>query len=402
MSKSVVIVGASMGGLRAAEALRNAGYTDGITVIGDEAHAPYNRPPLSKEVLAKDVTHEAVAFKQRQQTADVVWKFGSPAVDADLDAKTVTTGAGDTYNFDGLVIASGLRPRRLDVPNGNVTGRHTVRSLDDAIGLRAALVPGARVVVAGAGFIGCEVAATARGLGCEVTAVAIDEFPMVRPLGPTFAADLQARHESHGVQFRMRKGIADLEGDGKLTGVLLDDGELLPADVLVEAISSYCNTEWLAHTNLDISNGVLADQALRAVTVDGQPVDGVHVVGDLARFANPLFDDVPRRIEHWNIPTETGKRVGPVLNAYLSDDTNYADLAAQPFTPMPSFWSDQYDLKIQGFGMPALADEIAIIEGSIGSELVMGYYRSGKLVGVVGIGLTATLMKLRKELMGDA
>lgn len=401
MSKSVVIVGASMGGLRTAEALRNAGYTDEITVIGDESHAPYNRPPLSKEVLAKEVTHEAVAFKQRQQTADVVWKFGSPAIDADLDANTVTTSAGDTYNFDGLVIASGLRPRRLVVPNGNVTGRHTVRSLDDAIGLRAALVPGARVVVAGAGFIGCEVAATARGLGCEVTAVAIDEYPMIRPLGPTFAADLQARHESHGVQFRMRRGIADLEGDGALTGVLLDDGELLPADVLVEAISSHCNIEWLNNTHLDLSNGVLADQALRAVTVDGNAVDGVHVVGDLARFANPLFDDVARRIEHWNIPTETGKRVGPVLNAYLSGD-GYDELVAQPFTPMPSFWSDQYDLKIQGFGMPALADEIAIIEGAIGSELVMGYYRAEKLVGVVGIGLTSTLMKLRKELMGDA
>jgi len=401
MSKQVVIVGASMGGLRTAEALRNAGYVDGITVIGDESHAPYNRPPLSKEVLAKEVTHEAVAFKQRQQTADVVWKFGSPVVDADLDAKTVTTSDGETFSYDGLVIASGLRPRRLDVPNGNVTGRHTVRSLDDAIGLRSALVPGARVVVAGAGFIGCEVAATARGLGCEVTAVAIDEYPMVRPLGPTFAADLQARHESHDVQFRMRRGIADLEGDGALTGVLLDDGELLPADVLVEAISSHCNTEWLNNTNLDLSNGVLADQALRAVTVDGNSVDGVHVVGDLARFANPLFDDVARRIEHWNIPTETGKRVGPVLNAYLSSE-GFAELVAQPFTPMPSFWSDQYDLKIQGFGMPALADEIAIIEGTIGSELVMGYYRTGKLIGVVGIGLTSTLMKLRKELMGDA
>jgi NADPH-dependent 2,4-dienoyl-CoA reductase/sulfur reductase-like enzyme len=400
MPKSVVIVGASMGGLRAAEALRNNGFDGQITVIGEEIHAPYNRPPLSKEVLAKEVTHDAVAFKLRAQVEDVIWNLGDPATSVDLEKQVVATASGKTFEYDGLVIASGLRPRVLDLPNGKVSGRHTVRTLDDAIGLRADLVPGAQVVVAGAGFIGCEVAATARGLGCEVTNVAIDSFPMIRPLGEELAAELQRRHVAHGVCFRLGHGIKDLTGTDSLSGVILDDGELLEATVLVEAISSHCNVEWLANTNLDISNGVLTDSALRAVTTDGDSVEGVYVVGDLARFANPLFDDEPRRIEHWNIPTETGKRVGAVLSAYLSQADNFAELAAQPFTPLPTFWSDQYDMKIQGFGMPGLADRYELVDGDLADELVMAYFRNDALIGVVGIGMTAEVMKYRKQLLG--
>jgi len=399
MSKSVVIVGASMGGLRAAEALRNNGFDGQITVIGEEVHAPYNRPPLSKEVLAKEVTHDAVAFKLRAQVEDVIWNLGDPATSLDLAKQVVTTASGKTFEYDGLVIASGLRPRVLDLPNGKVSGRHTVRTLDDAIGLRADLVPGAQVVVAGAGFIGCEVAATARGLGCEVTNVAIDSFPMIRPLGEELAAELQRRHESNGVNFRLQRGIKNLTGTDSLSGVILDDGDFLEATVLVEAISSHCNVEWLADTNIDVSNGVLADSALRAVTTDGESVEGVYVVGDLARFANPLFDNEPRRIEHWNIPTETGKRVGAVLSAYLAGADNFAELAAQSFMPLPSFWSDQYDMKIQGFGMPGLADRYELVAGEISDELVMGYFRGEILIGVVGIGMTSEVMKYRKELV---
>jgi hypothetical protein len=144
---------------------------------------------------------------------------------------------------------------------------------------------------------------------------------------------------------------------------------------------------------------VLADSALRAVTTDGDSVEGVYVVGDLARFANPLFDDEPRRIEHWNIPTETGKRVGAVLSAYLLQADNFAELAAQPFAPLPTFWSDQYDMKIQGFGMPGLADRYELLAGELSDELVMGYYKGKILVGVVGIGMTSELMKYRKELV---
>jgi hypothetical protein len=145
---------------------------------------------------------------------------------------------------------------------------------------------------------------------------------------------------------------------------------------------------------------VLTDSTLRAVTTEGQSVDGVYVVGDLARFANPLFDDEARRIEHWNIPTETGKRVGAALSAYLAEADNFAELAAQAFTPLPTFWSDQYDMKIQGFGMPGLADRYELVDGELSDELVMAYFRNDVLIGVVGIGMTAEVMKYRKQLLG--
>ena len=171
MTKPVVIVGASMGGLRAAEALRRFGYLGPITAIGDEPYSPYNRPPLSKEVLANEVSHEAVAFAQRPATADVNWVLGTRAESADLEHRTVTDSNGQVHPYSALIIATGLRPKRLQVSNSELAGRHAVRTLDDAIALRAALVPGARVVILGAGFIGCEVAATARKLGCDVTVV---------------------------------------------------------------------------------------------------------------------------------------------------------------------------------------------------------------------------------------
>jgi NADPH-dependent 2,4-dienoyl-CoA reductase/sulfur reductase-like enzyme len=386
VSQRVVIAGAGMGGLRTAEALRKAGFTGEVVMVGAEPRLPYNRPPLSKEVLAGDVAHSAVAFPLRASVADVHWRLGVPAVSVDLDARVVCLGDGTSLEYDGLVIATGLRPRRLDVPGPPPTaaaGRHAVRTLDDAAALRAALRPGATVVVLGAGFIGCEVAATARGLGCEVTCAAIDPLPMVRPLGTLLGAELKRRHEQRGVRFALGLGVTQFLGTDRVTGVELSDGRCLAADLVVEAISSDCNTEWLADAGLDLTDGVLVDHALRACRADGSPVEGVHAVGDLARFANPRFDAVPRRVEHWNIPTETARRVGPVLAGWLrgtGDD-------APRFAPLPAFWSDQYDIRLQSYGLPGLADDVKLLEGDLEGEAVVGYRRDGELVGVVGLGM---------------
>lgn len=398
----VIIVGAAMGGLRTAEALRKAGYTGALTVIGEEIHAPYNRPPLSKDVLSTGVTHEAVAFPQRPATADVEWLLGVRVSSASLAAKTVTTTDGVSHPFRALVIATGIRPRRVipSVSEGPrfLSGRHTVRTLDDAMALRDELVPGARVVVAGSGFIGCEVAATATKLGCEVTVVSPSSLPIFRPLGPVLAAELQRRHEAHGVLFRLGRSIAVIEGDTRLTGIVLDDGSRLAADVLVEAIGSDCNSDWLAGTGLDIANGVLADAGMRAIDVDGNAHDDVYVVGDIARFPNALFDDVARRVEHWNIPTDTGKRAGAVLGAWLAGDAAFTEALALPFTPMPAFWSNQFDVGIQAYGLPGLADTIRQLEGDLAGDCIFGYYRGTRLVGVVGLGMKAALLPYRQQI----
>ena len=397
MTKPVVIVGASMGGLRAAEALRRFGYLGPITAIGDEPYSPYNRPPLSKEVLANEVSHEAVAFAQRPATADVNWVLGTRAESADLEHRTVTDSTGQVHPYSALIIATGLRPKRLQVSNSELAGRHAVRTLDDAIALRAALVPGARVVILGAGFIGCEVAATARKLGCDVTVVAPGVHPIVRPLGVELARELQRRHEAEGVRFKMKTAVTDLLGEGKVVGVLLDSGEELACDVFVEAIGSDTNTEWLEGSGLVLSDGVLTDNAMRAIQTDGSTCDEVFAIGDVARFANPMFDNVARRVEHWNIPTDTAKRVGAVLAAKLNNSENWPPVLEETFAPVPSFWSDQFEMHILAFGLLALADEVKLIHGEIESDCVFGYYREGQMVGVCGIGMRSTVQGYRAQ-----
>ncbi|RJL30363.1 NAD(P)/FAD-dependent oxidoreductase [Bailinhaonella thermotolerans] len=391
MGHRVVVVGASLGGLRSSEQLRAAKYDGEIVVIGDEPHMPYNRPPLSKEALSGEVPFETVELRRRKTVADVTWRLGSAVLRADLRERRVVLADGSELSYDGLVVASGLRPRSLGLP-GPRDGRHVVRTLDDALRLRAALTPGARVVIVGAGFIGCEVAATAVKLGCDVEVVAADPTPMIRPLGAELGEAMRRRHEREGVRFRLGHTITEVHGGLRVAGVVLDDGTALPCDVLVEALGSLVNVEWLEGNGLDLSDGVLCDNHMR---VESRPE--VVAVGDVARFPNPLFDDVPRRVEHWNIPTDTAKRAGPVLAAHLRGEP----APATPFAPMPSFWSDQYGLRIQSFGAPDLG-EPRVLEGDLDGEVVVGYFRGDRLVGVVAVGLLERAMHYRGEIAAQA
>jgi NADPH-dependent 2,4-dienoyl-CoA reductase/sulfur reductase-like enzyme len=397
----VVVVGAGLAGLRSAEGLRAAGYADEILVVGDESWAPYNRPPLSKEALLGDLSHDRLVFPVRATASDVTWRHGVSAVHVDLERRLVRLDDGEVVGYDALVAATGARARRLQIPGPPQTAagrRHVIRSLDDAIGLRAALVPGAKVVVLGAGFIGCEVAATAVTLGCEVHCVAIDPFPMVRPLGPELAAELQRRHEEQGVVFHLGVGVAELVGDHYVTDVVLTDGTRLETDVVLEALGSHCNVGWLEGNGLDLVDGVRTDTALRPWRESGA-LDGVAVVGDIARFPNHRFDERPLRVEHWSMPTDTGRRAGAVLAAYLCGD-GYDEVVSQTWEPMPSFWSDQFDIRLQSFGMPGLADPdgIRVLEGDLHDECVVGYHRDDELVGVVGVGMLRAVTAYRTRL----
>ncbi|WP_174501578.1 NAD(P)/FAD-dependent oxidoreductase [Streptacidiphilus melanogenes] len=400
----IVVAGASMGGLRAAEQLRAAGWLGSITVVGEEPHLPYNRPPLSKEVLAGRAPFESLAFALRDSVADVEWRLGTRVTGADLDDRWVelervdaegTEGAGERLAFDGLVVATGMRPRRLRCP-GPTVGRHTVRTLADAEGLRTELLrPGVRVVVVGAGFIGCEVAATAVALGAaEVTVVDPEPLPMLRPLGEVTARELLRRHRERGVRFALGTGVTAFTGDERVTGVLLGDGTELPADVVVESVGSVANTEWLAGNVLDLSDGVLTDEQLR---VGGLP--HVVAVGDVARFPNPRYDNVPRRVEHWCIPGDTAKHAARTLVSHLVGET----AGPAPFAPLPTFWSDQHDFRLQSFGAPVLGTgDVRVLDGDTSGDVVMGYHRDGRLVGVVALGGRAAAgaaVRYRAELL---
>lgn len=409
-SLHVAVVGASLGGLRAAEQLRARGFDGRLTVIGDEDHLPYNRPPLSKDVLAdegdNDLSrlHARVEFRRRASTADVDFALGVPVTGSDLAARELRLSSGDVVPYDGLVAATGLRPRRLSLP-GPRRGRHWIRTLDDCLGLRADLAHTGsgrpRVVVIGAGFIGCETAATLLERGCDVTVVESFGAPMERVLGADLAQAVLRHHERAGVRFVLGTGptayTGDTSRDGRLDGVLLADTRRLSADLVVESVGSACNTEWLDGNGLDLSDGVLADNDLRVVGAER-----TVVVGDVARFPNPLFDDVPRRVEHWSIPTDTAKRAATTLLAQLTG----APADPAPFAPIPSFWSDQLDLRFQSFGSPAVADEARLVEGDLehlASGVLVTYHRAGSHVGTVAINLTpARQRELREDFVAPA
>lgn len=378
----VVVVGAGLGGLRAAESLRGQGFD--VMVIGDEPHLPYNRPPLSKESLKGGVEVEELHFRRKHD--DIDWRLGASATGCSLASRVVYVDDA-AYTFDGLVIASGIRPRHLPVPGPQPP---VLRTAEDALTLRERLTPGASLLVVGAGFIGCEVAATARHLGCEVTVTAYDAEPMLRPLGPELGAAMKAHHEAHGVTFHLGQGVSEFHKDG----VTLADGTRLAADVVIEAVGSVPNVEWLHGNGLNLEDGVLTDNLMRVVQPakgDGSDVP-VVAVGDIARFPNPRFDDVPRRIEHWNLPTETGKRAGQTLGALLNGEEPTGD-----FRPMPAFWSDQYDISLQSYGQPSLGTPI-LVDGEWSGDCIVEYRRGDEVIGVVGVNRTKDLMHYRKDI----
>jgi 3-phenylpropionate/trans-cinnamate dioxygenase ferredoxin reductase component len=391
--KRIVIVGAGLGGLRTAEAVISAGFSGEVIVVGDETHLPYNRPPLSKEALKSGVDPtdmSSLEFRRRDSLESVQWRLGAGATSCNLASQSITLVDGEVLEFDGLAVATGIRPRRFGFA-GPDAGRHVLRCVEDAQTLHEQLRPGTRLLIVGAGFIGCEVAATASALGCTVHVVAIDPVPMWRPLGMDVGAAMRRRHESHGITFHMERSIAHFEGESQVSGAVLDDGTHVAADVVLEAVGSVPNTEWLAgNSSIDLSDGVLVDSMMRVI---GTPCPAVGV-GDIARYVNPLFDDVPRRIEHWNLPTESGRRAGATLAAWVAG----SEIDEVPFTPMPSFWSDQHEYRLQSFGVPGAGDRMELLDGELDEPCIIGYFKGDKLMGVVGIDRTADLMPYRKQI----
>ena len=394
MSAPVVIVGGSLAGLRSAEGLRKAGYSGPIKVIGNEPYLPYNRPPLSKDLLSGTGEIGEIYFPIKESVADIEWVLGQAATALDTTAQKVTDLSGTSHSYSALVIATGLRPKPLPVDANGITGVHVLRTFDDAVALRKQLLPGVKVLILGAGFIGCEVAATAIKAGCQVRVVSRTHEPMQEALGKTLGKEVKRRHELKGVEFVKGASVFGLIGDGHVERVILDSGVIYDADLVVVAIGSLPNTEWLEGSGIDISDGVLVDGGLRALSSDGVVFENVFAVGDVARYVNPLFDQIPRRVEHWNLPTETGKRAGLILGKQLIGES-VAEVLAESFAPLPSFWSDQYEMNILAFGMTYLADRSELVAGELSGECVFEYFRDDKLVGVCGIGMRPTIQSYR-------
>ena len=393
-----MIVGASMGGLRTAESLRRSGFTGEITLIGAEKHLPYNRPPLSKALLAEDKELDSVAFKINTEELKADFILGDPAKSVDIHNNEVVLSSNKKLSYNFLVAATGLRSRKMVFQNLVESGRFSLRTYDDAKRIRSAVAPGKHVVILGAGFIGLELAATLKKLGCSVDVVAMEATPLAPIIGDLFGKEIQIRHEAKGVRFHMNNSVKDLVGESFVTGVILGDGKSLECDIFIEAVGSLPNTEWLEGSGLDKSNGVLTDKTLRAVNIDGGLIENFYVVGDIARFPYANQQLPARRIEHWNIPIEGGKRVGREITNTANPGSVSDFNPAEHFNPLPSFWSDQYEMSILSYGEPKIADEVELLKGSLDADFIFSYRRQGELVGAAGIGLRQELNKLRNEI----
>ena len=375
----VVIVGASLAGLRAAETLRSEGFDGEITVVGAEPHHPYDRPPLSKKLLAGALEPPQIALRRPDEVAAlaVTWRLGVEATSLDTKRRAVVLASGEELPYDGAVIATGAEPRRL--PNEPPEAR-VLRTIDDSLALHGLIRAGDKqVVVIGAGFIGLEVAATARQLGNRVTVLEALPAPLIRGLGADIGSIIGAIHVDHGVELRCGAVIGSISRDG----VTLDSGEHVIADVVIVGIGVAPATQWLEGSGLELRDGVVCDAMLNA----GDPM--IYAAGDVARWFNELYGE-EMRVEHWTNAAEQGAAAAKNLLAESRGD------ATVPYAPVPFFWSDQYDRRIQFLGRSANHDEIAVVSGTPEDRQFVALYRSGdRLQGVVGLNLPRQVMPYR-------
>jgi 3-phenylpropionate/trans-cinnamate dioxygenase ferredoxin reductase subunit len=381
--RRIVIVGAGLAGHRAAQSLRREGFDGELTIVGDEVHEPYDRPPLSKQLLAGTMERGECFYKSGE--LDVQWALGRAATALDTERRLVSLAGGGELQYDGLVIATGRRAREWpDLPA--MSGFHTLRSLDDTRALREAVKPGGRAVIVGAGFIGCEVAATLRGLGVdEVTLIDIAPHPML-PLGPEIGSRAAKLHQDHGVRLRMSTSVATFDGRDHVEAVVLDDGERVQADFVLLALGSVPNSEWLAGSGLTLHKGtVVCDEHCMAVGVED-----VAAAGDIAAYPHPGADG-PIWIEHWSNARDMG--ASAAANLLRGGD------ARAPFVAVPTFWSDQYDVKIKSAGLLSAADSFTVIEEDPERpSLVVEAHRGDELVGAVVFNRNRTIIGYQRQL----
>lgn len=383
--KTIVIAGASLAGMRAAEALREAGFDGTIRLVGDEAHRPYERPPLSKQVLAGtwDPGRVDLAVPEDVASLDLSWDLGRELVGLDRASSTVALDDGETIAYDGLIITTGASPRTLPASEG-VAGCHVVRTVDDCLALRKELeaMP-SRVVVVGAGFIGSEVAATCRGRGLDVTVVEPLPAPLARAMPTAIGEVLADLHRDHGVDLRLGVGVeqlltAPVDGSLRATGVALSDGSSIDADVVVVGIGVVPNTGWLQGSGLILDDGVVCDATCLAAP-------RIVAAGDVARWPNLRFGEV-MRVEHWENAQSQGEHAARRLLA--------GDDPGEPYQPVPWFWSDQYDRKIQLAGRTSVTDQLVVVDGSLEERRFVALLgRGGKVVGALGMNRPAPVMQ---------
>ncbi|HEV7468656.1 MAG TPA: FAD-dependent oxidoreductase [Pseudonocardia sp.] len=389
MSPTTVVVGSSVGGVRTAQALRAAGYPGDVVLVGEEPDLPYDKPPLSKALLAGTASTQDIGLLTQQAAVDAGIRLvlGRAAIRLDVDARVVELADGERLGYDDLVIATGARARPS--PWGELPGVHVLRTLDDAVALRADLLRGGPLVVIGAGFIGAEVAATARTTGVDVTIVDPAPVAMSRVLDPAVARLFGLLHERHGVATRFGVGVTGIDRTEGALRVRLADGSTLPAAAVVVGIGAVPNDGWLASSGLRIDDGVVCDRYGRAVDAPR-----IHAVGDVARWFHPRHDALVR-VEHWTNAVEQAACVAHNI-------THPEDLRAH--SPVEYVWSDQYDWKIQLAGRTGGSLDHVIVDGADPTRSFAVLYAGtdGRLRGAVTANWPKALVLCRRALAGGA
>jgi 3-phenylpropionate/trans-cinnamate dioxygenase ferredoxin reductase subunit len=381
-SGGIVIVGGGLAASRTAEQLRRAEFAGAITIVSDEDHLPYDRPPLSKDVLRGETDDVLLKPAEFYAENDITLHLGTAATKLDTAAQTITLANGEVIGYDELVIATGLEPKRIpSLPD--IAGICVLRTLDESLALREHAGSIARAVVIGAGFIGCEVAASLRKLGVAVTIVEPQPSPLASVLGTQIGEMVARLHRAEGVDVRCGIGVTGVSGTDHVEKVQLSDGTELDADVVVVGIGSRPSTDWLEGSGIEVDNGVVCDAAGRT------SAPNVWAIGDVASWQDVSGHQV--RVEHWSNVAEQARVIVPAM---LGNDAPTAVV-------VPYFWSDQYDVKIQCLGEPEADDVVHVVEDD-GRKFLAYYERDGAVVGVVGGGMPGKVMKARGKIASGA
>lgn len=379
--RRILIVGAGLAAVRVVERLRELGCDDEVVMVGEERHAPYDRPPLSKQVLRGE--RGPVWLREDWDSLDALLLRGRRAVALHANPRTVLLDDGQELAYDALVIATGASPRTLPGLHGE--GVHLLRTLDDAEALRADLQRVGEVAIVGGGFIGCEVAASARALGVDVTLVEVLAAPLARVLGLQVAREVAGLHERAGVSLRCGVSVVEARGEGAVRELLLSDGSTVPAEVVVLGLGVVPATGWLDGSGVEVDDGVVCDAHGRT------SVPGVWAAGDVARWWHPGLEAAVR-LEHWTTAADQGAAVA-------------ADLCGSPapLADVPYFWSDQHGVKLQVLGVPHPDDDTTLLRvGPQRDRLLALYSRDGRLTAVLGVSAPRWVMRMRPLLAAGA
>lgn len=376
----IVVVGASLAGLRGAEALRRNGFAGRLTVVGDEPHRPYDRPPLSKHVLSGELAPDATDLPQRSDL-DADWRLGHAAVALDREARTIRLADGTVLAYDTLLVATGAQARPWPAGSGGaLAGIFTLRGRDDAARLRAALAMGpCRVLIVGAGLIGCEAASCCRDLGLRVTLVDPNPTPLARSLGTWVGGVIADGLRDAGAGFRPGAQVLRFAGDasGRVARAHLADGRAVEADLVIVALGARRATGWLREAGLIADpGGVTCDGACRVLAADGTPCPDIYAAGDAARWPNPLYGGRLVSVEHWGNAVAQAAHAARNMLAPSDDQRPYAHL--------PAFWSSQFGINVKAVGLAEGADAVAIVQGSRASRRFLAVYgRQGRSIAAV-------------------